>query len=265
MVPSPDPQHLNRYSYTRNNPTSRIDPTGHDDVAVLQGYLTLLESSPTLAQTLGILAAIQSMANSNANARPIPSGYGGQPSGQPRDQRPPTPTPTPPPPPIPGPVQPGSNTVTPPPTAPTPNNSSQLNQIVTSTGRAPGPPGWDYSNAQPTTTIQADQWSNFINGLSVGLEVYSNEVSVDQHILMVGMLGSYGVAAACATVALCPAAIFVGGVVVGSTILVYVLPNVGSATQFVSQANSAGRGFVSTLWNNFVQGTASMACPSCNR
>jgi RHS repeat-associated protein len=32
IVPNPiDPQSLNRYSYVRNNPVNRIDPTGHDD------------------------------------------------------------------------------------------------------------------------------------------------------------------------------------------------------------------------------------------
>ena len=34
IVPNPlDPQSLNRYSYVRNNPVNRIDPTGHEDCA----------------------------------------------------------------------------------------------------------------------------------------------------------------------------------------------------------------------------------------
>ena len=33
IVPSPgDPQSLNRYAYTRNNPLSRVDPNGHGQV-----------------------------------------------------------------------------------------------------------------------------------------------------------------------------------------------------------------------------------------
>ena len=38
IVPQPaDPQSLNRYSYVRNNPTGRIDPTGHADIAMDDG------------------------------------------------------------------------------------------------------------------------------------------------------------------------------------------------------------------------------------
>jgi RHS repeat-associated protein len=38
IVPSPgDPQSLNRYSYVRNNPLTRVDPTGHWDLSTYQG------------------------------------------------------------------------------------------------------------------------------------------------------------------------------------------------------------------------------------
>jgi RHS repeat-associated protein len=41
VVPSPfDPQSLNRFSYVRNSPLNRVDPTGHDDVfAQLGGFV----------------------------------------------------------------------------------------------------------------------------------------------------------------------------------------------------------------------------------
>jgi RHS repeat-associated protein len=54
IVPHPgDPQSLNRYSYTRNNPTSRNDPDGHADGK--PGDKPLCQVMPMLCQPEGML------------------------------------------------------------------------------------------------------------------------------------------------------------------------------------------------------------------
>jgi len=42
-----DPQSLNRYSYTRNNPVNRIDPDGQADIGVNPDVVRQLSSGPT--------------------------------------------------------------------------------------------------------------------------------------------------------------------------------------------------------------------------
>ncbi len=51
IVPHPsDPQSLNRYSYTRNNPVSRIDPDGHADKDPQKDFLCRLSPSACLPE-----------------------------------------------------------------------------------------------------------------------------------------------------------------------------------------------------------------------